>query len=173
MSSIVLCHPIEYCLVHSYSTIGSQWSFFLIIPNKPHTITNKHGNGVDKRPCSGVRSTFHHVFNFNFVRVFQHFHHIMVFSMSLKPRSVHRTYWFLSILPHKIAFFNGNPCFRNFVWHEYWRKRNLAVASHDVCVEVQEKTSSSVARRMCECARETSSSVAWRICGSARETSSI
>ena len=141
---------------------------------------HEQGNGVDKRPCSGVRSTFHHkVFNFNFVMVFQHFHHIMVFSMSLKPRSVHRKYCFLSVLPHKMALFNDNPCFRNFVWHEYWRKRNLAVVSHDVCVEVQEKpsssvawrmcgsareTSSSVARRMCECARETSSSVAWRIC---------
>ena len=44
----------------------------------------------------------------------------MVFSMSLKPRSVHRKYWFLRVLPHKMAFFNDNPCFRNFVWHEYW-----------------------------------------------------
>ena len=63
----------------------------------------------------------------------------MVFSMSLKPRSVHQKYCILSALPHKMAFFNDNPCFRNFVWHEYWRKKNLAIVSHDVCVDVQEK----------------------------------
>ena len=39
--------------------------------------------------------------------------------MSLKPRSVHRKYWFLRVLPHKMAFFNDNPGFRNFVCHEY------------------------------------------------------
>ena len=44
----------------------------------------------------------------------------MLFWMSLKPRSVHRKCWFLRVLPHKMAFFNDNPCFRNFVWHEYW-----------------------------------------------------
>ena len=40
--------------------------------------------------------------------------------MSLKPRSVHQKYSWLRVLPHKTASFNDNPCFRNFVWHEYW-----------------------------------------------------
>ena len=76
---------------------------------------NKLGNGADKRPCSGVRSTFvASVSNLNFLRVFQHLHHINVFSMSLKPRSVHRKYSLLSVLPQKTAFFNDNSCFRNF-----------------------------------------------------------